>query len=309
MTDDFLLQIYRGTLNWIGSNLAYFKVTSSDDDLTVVREVKPIAELGLACDLLLRVERVINFGSRRTTNFVTDVLKQCWKELEYGEKIRCLLLKYPDLFSLVTVYPPFWRAGFKNEALDSAIRSLSSDSSIRALEFPAWRLIDFAVALNALNVPSPWKLKHEYKRTWLGQLPAPWMLSDSAAYSLTHTVFYTTDFGFKPNGLSPQPRRYITRWIRTWSTHYARIENFDLLGEMLMVGYCIGMKGLTEPLRYLARSQHANGAVPGPETIAASLGFSHHSRIAHEKFLLNYHTTIVALMTSILGLKQRSGKS
>ena len=184
-----LLELGTAALHWTESRLAHFRVSAPDDNLSLVREVKPIAELALACDLLLRAGGGGSFG-RRFRTFPTEVLAKCWRELDQGEHVRRLLLNYPDLFSLVTVYPPFRRAGFQNEALDAAIESLSTDPSIRALEFPSWRVIDFAVALRSLRVQSPWQPEEEFYRTWLGQSPAPWMLSDSAAYSLTHTVFY-----------------------------------------------------------------------------------------------------------------------
>lgn len=302
-----LRRVGTAALHWIESHRIHFRVSPAADDLSLVRKVKPIAELGLACDLLLRAGCGSSFGAKFRT-LPQELLASCWSELDKGEHLRRLLLTYPDLFSLVTVYPPFRRAGFRNHALEGAIKSLSADPSLRALEFPAWRLLDFAVALRAICVRSPWQPRQEFGRTWLGQTPAPWMLSDSAAYSLTHTVFYMTDFGFNPGGLPSRARAYVSRWVPVWSRYYASVQNLDLLGEMLMVGYCLGVNTLAEPLRKLVDGQREDGAIPGPEAIAVGLGMDRGRRSARERFALDYHTTVVALMTSVLGLRLASGR-
>lgn len=299
-----LFRLGAAALSWIESNLSRFGVSASGDDLTLVEEVKPLAELSLACDLISRTGVRSRFG-RQFISFSKDVLANCWDELDRGEHLRHLLLRYPDLFSLVTVYPPFRRAGFRNADLDRSIESIVEDPGIRALEFPAWRLIDFAVALRALGFRSPWRPAEEFGRTWLGQAPPPWMMSESAAYSLTHTVFYMTDFGFMPEGLPKRARVYVSKWFGPWSRYFARAPNFDLLGEFLMVGYCLDIKQVPDLLKYLLAAQGRNGAVCGPEAILTNLG----SRVSEKqrRFLRDYHTTLVALMASVLGLRTSRG--
>jgi hypothetical protein len=307
MTKVAYRQLGTRALRWIKANLGYFSVSAPDNDLTLVREIKPIAELGLACDLLLKTGAASSLAIHRTVP--VELIAHCWRQLSEGEHLRHLLLTYPDLFSLVTVYPPFVRAGFRNPGLDSVIRSLSMDSGIRALEFPAWRLLDFAAALRALCVPSPWKLRHEFDHTWLGKTPAPWMLSDSAAYSFTHTVFCMTDFGCRPRDLPVRARKYASQWVPVWSAYYARVWNLDLCGEMLMAAHCLGVQVPSDPLMALVGGQRRDGSVPGPHGIAASMEMRSGKKSARQQFLLDYHTTVVGLMTSVLGLRNMSGRS
>lgn len=307
MTTSAYRQLGTGALRWIKSNLAHFTASSPDDDLALARDVKPIAELGLACDLIARAGAARSLSIDPTVP--VQLISHCWKQLGQGEHLRRLLLTYPDLFSLVTVYPPFARAGLRNSALESVIRSLSTDSGVSALEFPAWRLLDFATALRALKLPSPWTLQHEFGNTWLGKEPNPWTLSDSAAYSFTHTVFYMTDFGVRPRDLPVRTRKYASRWVPVWSSYYARVQNLDLLGEMVMVAHCLGLRVPSDLLVALLRGQRRNGSVPGPAGIGEIMGMPSGEKSRRNQFLLDYHTTVVALMASALGLQRVSGQS
>lgn len=284
---------------WIEENLGAFKVTDRDDDLALVRQIKPLAELALTCDLLLRSPNSdLLYPNARS--FAHRILKFCWNELDGGEHLRRLILTYPDLYSLVTVYPPFFKAGLRDSRLEMGIEAVTHDRTVLAIEFPAWRLIDFSTALRALGFLSPWDEKKLLKLTWLGALPAPWSLSDSAAYSVTHVVFYLTDFGFKPNGLPVRHLRYLRRWAPVWSRYYARAANLDLLSEMLMVAFYIGaQEHVSGEVDHLSSQQLPSGLVPGPlpEEYLKAFG----EQAEYRSFLANYHTTLVATMASLAG--------
>ena len=259
-----------------------------------VQQVKPVAELALACDLMRHTKSVSRFSSEAGA-LSNSILEHCWKELERGEVLRRLLTRSLDLYSLITVYPPFRRAGLRNKALECVIATLSSSSGILALEFPAWRLLDFAVALQMLGMHSPWEPKRIFAHTWLGKRPWPWLLSDNAAYSLTHTVFYATDFGRTPTGLSEHTRTYLTRWCAVWCDYYVQVKNFDLLCELIMVTHCIGKCAPSRAVRHLSNAQKSNGAVPVPAVLATMLARTGVGR-SNSRFLQTYHTTLVALM-------------
>lgn len=125
-------------------------------------------------------------------------------------------------------------------------------------------------------------------------MPEPWAISEASAYSLTHTVFYTTDFGADIAGLPQAHVAYLKRWVPVWQCYYARAVNMDLLAEMIMVGRCLGLEEGESMWRAIADAQCPSGAVPSPlsrdwtESLAADPG--------KRDFFTNYHTTLVTIM-------------
>jgi hypothetical protein len=131
--------------------------------------------------------------------------------------------------------------------------------------------------------------------TWLGACPEPWFFSNEIGYSVTHVVFYTTDFGARPHALDPEARAYLEVWIPVWLRILEENENWDLTAELSMVADCIRLEMEDDPLLNLTRHQHRTGYIPGPSTAGAAL-VRPDDDIERVAFLANYHTTLVSLM-------------
>jgi hypothetical protein len=127
----------------------------------------------------------------------------------------------------------------------------------------------------------------------------PWMVNLELAYTITHEVFYVTDFGFKPYRLDPNIRAYIQTWLPSWLKIYAEKADFDLTAELIMTDACIEGQGFDDYVALLVRSQHNMGYMPGPPMTGATLksDFDLPERVV---FLENYHSTLVTIMALIM---------
>ncbi|MEU4448091.1 hypothetical protein AB0K14_03765 [Actinosynnema sp. NPDC050801] len=105
------------------------------------------------------------------------------------------------------------------------------------------------------------------RQTWLGRTPQPWALDWMTAYCLTHTAFHATDWAAAPAELPPDVAEYLGNWLPAWADVWADVwaeaGQWDLLGELLIVGACLPEpwcdRAAWEPF---AQAQHADGLVP-----------------------------------------------
>ena len=58
-------------------------------------------------------------------------------------------------------------------------------------------------------------------------------LDDEAAYAITHTLFYLTDFGGRGAALSHRQRERAVDLVEVLLLHYWRTGRWDLVGELL----------------------------------------------------------------------------
>ena len=133
--------------------------------------------------------------------------------------------------------------------------------------------------------------RHVYADTTLAKCTNPVYLDDWEAYSVTHTLFYRTDFGVGEFD-EPNDRARIVAIVRSLLVRYYRKRNWDLVGELL--NNEVGLRDTATPIfvtaaRGLFAAQHADGAVPGPnyrrdEAATEAYRFEH-----------CYHTTLVTL--------------
>jgi hypothetical protein len=278
-------------LGWIVRHRGQFRLRG--DERRRVALSKPLGELALTADVLMSWSRAPSAAYRAGR----ELLSFCWDEFGRGEMMRALVWREPDLLVFGSLYETFHRHGLRNALLPSALREASRLTGVRALEFPAWRRLEMAMAYRRLGIPTPWPVAKAFKDTWLSSRPEPWALTVSAAYSLTHTVFYRTAFGRSPSRLPFHLREYLQRWCPVWIHHYRDIENYDLVAEMIMVLRCIRAPDTGDFAAMLSAGQAANGMIRGPAGAGRGLDPFAQGRV-RRTFLDNYHTTLVALMAA-----------
>lgn len=284
-------------IGWIIANQDQFAIPEDANEPTVLTLLKPLGELALTCDILIRYGiQPVSIAGREIK--WESILSFCWSQVRDGEKLFKLLQRYPDYFAFVAMYPAFYLHEFRNESLERLIAHMANLRGIRSLEFPPWRALDLSLAMQVLGLDSPWRSNDLFEKTWLYSKPEPWLLSEGTAYSVTHTVFYMTDFGFDQSGLPQVHRDYLQKWLPVWCQYYSDIRNMDLLGEMLMVTRCIGASSCPLYWDVLHRAQHDDGLVPGPvEGPEIDPAKMNPSRL---RFLNHYHTTLVAVLAGIM---------
>jgi hypothetical protein len=254
--------------------------------------LKPFSEFILCNDLLLSYDA--------PKEAMQNNLHWAWSELEEGEHLVRLLLARPDLFRLAAVYAPLHRNGFSNARLEGALMQVSRLRGTSAVGTQPWMHLCFHHAMAEITgacydpcaVPGSWLLAK----------PEPWCINDEIAYSVTHEVFYASDFGRSPCTLPADVCRYLQLWLPVWTSPYYESANWDLTADMIMVADCLG-GGIwdVDPLPTLLANQRPDGMVPGPPGAGSSLvaGTDIPEEIA---FFSSYHTTLVSAMASWLRL-------
>jgi hypothetical protein len=145
-----------------------------------------------------------------------------------------------------------------------------------------------------------------YRATTLGMCCSPVYLDLESAYSVTHTLFYLTDFGGRPLTLPTDELRYIQRLVTALLVHYGRVGNWDVLGELLMMVPSVGGCNATVyewAAGSFARARRADGTVPGNTSVATTLLEASESAIDDLCFQHCYHTTLVALFYYFVTLR------
>jgi hypothetical protein len=138
-----------------------------------------------------------------------------------------------------------------------------------------------------------------YRATTLGQHCGPVYLDVEAAYSVTHTLFYLTDFGSRDLALPTSDRPYVRSLVNALLVHYSRVGNWDVLGELLMLVPIISACNTTVyewASEAFASARRADGSVPANRQAAAALLDASDSTLDELSFRHCYHTTLVALL-------------
>jgi hypothetical protein len=255
---------------------------------------KALAETGLAACLVLRDGAA---GSRERA-LARELLEYSWAQLKEGALLYERLLRRPLATDALESYAHFARAGCRHPGVERLIPHLAAMGAARFVEHVPNRRLAVANALRitghdrGAGAPD-WRTLA--RATWLGGTPAPWYIDWMTGYSVTHTVFHLTDWGRWPGGLPGDVAGYLTRWLPVWTDVWAETCQWDLVGELLLVGSC-----LPEPYaelddwRRLAELQHADGLLPRDDQPVDDDPVT--------RFQDHQHTTVVAVLAATVAL-------
>jgi hypothetical protein len=237
-----------------------------------------------------------------------------WQQLEHGEVLACYLERraYPVLG---TTYAVFERLGWRHERTRERLAEMGRPGGLSTARAPAARdatepvaaqygtdgvavlCLGLALSWEALGLPSPWQRARLFPHTRLARRPAAAALTVPDAYSLTHTVFFMTDWGAQPHGLPAAERAYVAEWGPRWMDAFRLQRHFDLYAELAAVLCCVEAPVPPEAESVLASAQEADGGVPGPADRIAerTRGIEDPDR---RRFVSRYHTTLAAMLAS-----------
>ncbi len=287
-----------GALGWLHGNreLGRFEDDATADLNDPNGSYKPLCELALASSLVLR-EGVAGTTELRAARELADF---SWRQLREGDLLYERQLRHALLTDPLETYVHHARCGFRHEALEQVLRQCSAADSMTEV-LPNRRLA-VANAHRVVGVPRDDDLSAMLRQTWLGRTPQPWALDWYTAYYMTHAVFHLTDWGALPGDLPPDVVEYLGNWLPVWFDVWAEAGQWDLLGELLIVGAC-----LPEPWcdraawELFARAQHADGFLPRD------------SEPVHDdprqRFLDHQHTAVVATIAGTLAMSRLLGRS
>jgi len=149
-----------------------------------------------------------------------------------------------------------------------------------------------------------------YRRTCVGRTRAPLYLDYVSAYSVTHTIFYLTDFGHRRPAFAEKESVRVRDVVEYLLIHYWRLGNWDLVGELLINLECLEA---TDSCIYAECSTAfqavwlSDGAVVGDAAGQSAPPHAHSLSGGAAQFKCYYHTTLVgALYCAVVLSRARS---
>lgn len=284
--------------NWINHNLYEFNPFRNASEIDPLRS-KAVAELAFMCMYYTRCKNINQDECiRKCIIFLLDIVN---KPL-YREK----LIRSPALLTLYgTVYVALRKCGFEDPDLREMFQSVLDQGYATKIERIDFRKMDLHYLLDCGDFEHDLQpIENLYNETILSKKPQILYLRDSDVYSITHTLFYLTDFGDRPIPLSLQDQVEDVRWlVAALLGLYLRENNWDLVSELLLCCLCLHWR---PPIIYevawegLMHNQNADGSIPGPSFSSEHLNKLNEKERTSYCFEQNYHTTLVTLMACFL---------
>ena len=296
-------------LSWIEAHREHFALPPGPPDLDDLFPLKVLAELARVADVLGRGRLPADVDER-----VADLLRFAWEQLGQGQLFATLLVARPYVV-LGSLYSIFERNGYRHAETRTLLAGLSTPGGVSSRRFPPRRgpelsapapfgkdaaavlALSLALAWRQMGLPCSWVEDRLFPLTWLSRQLDVATLSDPEAYSLSHVVFFMTDFGDRPGGLNRTCRDYLRERCRGWMEALRLRSNLDLYSELALVLACLGEPVPEEVETVLRKAQAEDGMLPGP-------GFRSQRRLkgiedpGRRRFLENYHTTLAGILAS-----------
>ena len=307
-------------LDWIEANRGHFALPAQARHADDLFPLKALAELARVGDVMVR-QAALDAGPRARAQ---ALLRFAWEQYREGEVFASVLASGPWLV-VGTMYSIFEANGFSHAGTRERLSRLSSGAPVDAGLLPrravepsapapfgddaaAVLALGLALAWRRMGLAGSWSRDRLFPLTRLARRPDQASLSEAEAYSLTHVVFFVTDFGLDPEALDAASRAYLRERCPPWMDDCARRDDLDLYSELATALACIG-----EPLpdaieRVLGAAQADDGSLPGP-ALRSRRRLESTTDPARRRFLERYHTTLAAALASFaatVGLFRRA---
>ena len=285
-----------GALRWLGSQLDCFSPLGGADEREDAEKHKAFIELAL---LVWRLRREPRFDAHAQLEQLLDFVSSVFAIEPFRER----LMRVDDLFvAYALLYAVLQEAGRIDDPRElQRMQRFVDGSTVQISERSAHRVLEVRQVLDAAglrhSLPSHRALA---ARTILVQPITLVRATEHDAYSITHDVFYLSDWGCSPvRGLSATALRRTTQTVDDLLGMYVYAHHWDLVGELLLAAQFLGDAGSdfwSCGRRALADAQLADGAVPGPAYVASEADALEENERRDYVFKECYHPTLVAAL-------------
>lgn len=290
---DSLGELSAGAKHWLGCNLHFFDPFSPVSPLPEERKAKAALELAIFCHSWAKLRPATDVLDRATT-----LIRTIWQRPEF------LLLmdgqaRYADARRLV--YAALAPAGIRDDLRGAALARLRASGYLSPLGKSPYLRLETRYYADKANIEHGIESYQELaEQSLLARPPAP-PVSRSDAYTITHTAFYLSDYGFRDPGLPSEVREQGERLACSVLNCCVSHDKWDLAGELVITLACLGGDPAGTPsgqaaIRCLAQAQLANGAIPGRSASVRA----QESASPAEFFRKAYHTTLVTALMSLI---------
>ncbi len=289
-----------GALQWLGSNLGRFNPLGSAGEREDAEKHKAFIELAL---LVWRLRREPRMAAHAQLERMLDYIAAVFAVDPFRER----LMRLDDLFvAYALLYTVLHEGGRTDDPWEHRRMQRFVDcSTVQVSERSAHRVLEVRQVLDAAGLrhrlPS---LRALAARTILVQPMTLVRATEHDAYSITHDVFYLSDWGCSSvRGLSETAVRRTRRTIDDLLGMYVFARHWDLVGELLLAAHFLG----DTPSDFyrcgwqaLRDAQFPDGAVPGPGYDAAEADAKDEEERRDYAFKECYHPTLVGALVGAL---------
>ncbi len=229
----------------------------------------------------------------------SPLLDACWSALGNGESLCVAAARWPHI---ATVYPPFWRHGRRNAALEETLRRCGSDSSN-----PTLRIL-VAGALTACELADPASVRDALATSFLAEDLVPAQRTRLDAYVAAHVVLYLAPAGLVPEEVAARIGSALPTWI---DLAFATGE-IDIAAELILCAHELSQCAPVSAWQALADLQEEDGMVPFYRAWSRRFTGVGRDRSNQDqsraRFSANYHSTLVTAAAAIT-CAHRCGKA
>jgi hypothetical protein len=281
-------------IRWIESSLDSFDPFSYGDSDKFEFSIKMLAELSFVC--------AAYHGNTGNPNRASvETLRRT---------IFDRALSRPDLWSFLlqnlsalpgfSIYASMLECGFLDDELHRKLRSFCGQPNIVHGEYAPALFMD--IAHSVIRCGFAWagpSISTLYERSLLASRPNLLGLKDPDYYTITHTIFFVTDFGRHPEQLPRNVRTFFANELDNMTFFFATRENWDLLGEILLCQIYLNLDntaGFSRYMRLLLSTQNSDGSFISE---LSAKGDEEAKTNSWSDLLDKYHTTLVFLLLAV----------
>ncbi|GAA5049013.1 hypothetical protein HNP84_004366 [Thermocatellispora tengchongensis] len=294
-----LARLSAGATRWISENVDY--LDPSYPDLPVTPKVKASLELALLHLFWSRVRPGDDDLAR-----VTETLHKIWRDPEFPRQVAAK----PAYFRQYgLIYGALAPAGITGGHHLATLAELAPGGHLAPYGKSPYLRLETRYYADIAGLGHAFESYRElYEASFLANLTTVLPMDIEDAYTITHTVFHLTDFGFRDAGLTDEERERALGIADRLTDHFVEADHWDLTGEFVLTQFCLGAdpartRSGIGGIRSLLAAQTPSGAIPG--RFAAQRPGP--SATPVELFRKSYHTTLVAALASMIILSGRAG--
>jgi len=285
-------------LSWLENNLSCFNSFSRIQELDEFSQTS-LAELALLCYQVQRRQAFIsNLEVNSQINRCLSLIENVYRSPLFHEYV------FRGNKYAFTAHLLIWLSLIHRQVGEivskSKLQWLVESSNIIAIERLPFRTLELRYFLDLggfhHTLPTETEL---FKQTFLGSKFELVSIADSDIYSITHTIFYLTDFGLKPSSLlegkQQEPIRELLKNLLGMMLH---AKHWDLVAELILAYRCLDEKEnlwIHLAWKALLSIQTGSGMIYGSnkslETVTSK----------ESLFQDYYHRTLVTVMAGLLG--------
>jgi hypothetical protein len=290
-------------LGWVANNFDLFNPLAHNSPKRAAYVVKATAELAMLSGLAKT--------SRQTKrrDVYAKLAQRVWLEIFRQDSVQDFLLTRPAELPALTLYASLCQCGFKDPHYRKRLLAMLRSGYLGSAERVPTNLIEFYHSLRLARIPGGPNVAANYRRSLLGKHPPLYPLTNDDVYTITHALFFTTDFARKrPAYFSNADYRYFRSALPRLTAYYLRRQNWDLTAELLITLRAAALTSTPEFIygwRLLVRAQNDDGSFDGPVDESRPTP-EPHGEGQWNAFRDNYHTTLAVLLALVTAHPGRS---